>query len=224
MSLKFRIAGLTLVVALAMSAIAVVNASATSTGHFIIHAETENGWVTGFEGGTHFTEFTSHGLEGGTVCDEGSFKGTTAKTSTHIDISPAYNRCHTTGAAAGTTVVDVNGCSYTFTPGHLGTMHVDCSAGKGIEITHPNCTIRITPQTPHGGVIYTSATEGGKTIITVDLNTIEFTTEYEAGICIFTGTNHTATLHGSITIKGYNDIAPIPPQEGAQVDITHTAT
>lgn len=225
MSLKLKALGLGLLATLAMSAVAVMNASATSTGHFVSDSPNGKTTIIGSENPQHFTELTSHGLEGGIVCDKVAYHGTfEGNTSTHIAVSPTYSECHTTGAAAGTTVVTVNGCTYTFTPGHAGTVHLDCPVGSGIEIHHPNCTIRITPQTV-SGVKYTTEKDAfsGKHNVTLDANTVQFNSEYEGGICVFTGTNHTGTLHGSATVKGFQDEGVGQPP-GPQVNVTHTAT
>jgi len=229
MSLKLKVLGLGLLATLAMSAVAVMNASATSTGHFT--SDSPNGLTTveGFEGGSHFTELSSHGLEGGIVCDEATYDGTiTGNTTTHITIIPHYTKCKTTGGTPGEVTVDVNGCSFTFTPGHHGTVHIDCPVGKAIEITHPNCTITIPAQTVGTavkGVTYTTDIdpETGKHIITLDANTVHVATQYHAGICIFTGTTHTGTMHGSVTVKGYEDLGPGKPT-GPPVNITHNPT
>jgi len=220
MSLKLKVLGLSLLAFVAMSAVAVINASARTNGHFTSDSPTGKTTILGAEvpGTPHQTEFTVHGLEGGVVCDDVAYHGTmSSNTSTHITIVPFYKKCHTTGSAADTTVIDVNGCSYTFTPGDNGTVHVDCPTGKSIEITHPNCTIKIKPQTAQG-VTYLTDLQNGRHIITPVFHKVQFSSEYEAGICIFTGTNHTATLHGSATIRGFDDTNPLNQQS-----ITYTS-
>ena len=201
MSLKLKALGLGLLAAMAMSSVAVMNASATTTGHFSSDSP-KTTTVVGSEGGTHFTELTSHGLENGIVCDETSYHGSAATGNVpSLTIKPHYTKCHTTGAAVDSVTVTVNGCHYLFTPGGTKTVHLTCPENKSIEIHHPNCTIKITPQTVEG-VEYTTTTENGKHTITLDANTVDFDTKYEGGICIFTGTNHVGTLHGSVTVKG----------------------
>jgi hypothetical protein len=226
MSLKLKVLGLGLLATLAMSAVTAMNASATSTGNFHSDAASGNTNIVGSEIPTlahpspHRTELSSHGLEGRIVCEEATYNGTvTGPTTKHITIIPHYTTCKTQTQAHNVTV-HVNGCSFTFTPGHKGTVHIDCPVGKSIEITHPNCTIKITPQTIDG-VLYTAETDAvtGKKNITLDANTVQLATKYEAGICVFTGTNHTGTMHGAVTVRGFNHVAG-----GAQVNVTHTAT
>jgi hypothetical protein len=229
MRFKLKVLGLGLLVTLAMSAVAVMNASATSTGNFHSDAASGNTNIVGSEIPTlahpsaHRMELAYHGLEGRTVCDIVSYNGTvTGPTTKHITIIPHYTTCKTQTQAHNVTV-HVNGCSFTFTPGHQGTVHLDCPVGKSIEITHPNCTIKITPQTigtAAKGMLYTADTDtNGKKTITLDANTVQIATKFEAGICVFTGTNHTATMHGAVTVRGFNHVAG-----GAQANITHTAT
>jgi len=223
MSLKFKALGLGFLAALAMSTVSVMSASATSTGHFT--SDSPNGKTTflGSDAGSHQTEFTLHGFSGGFDCDLFSYNGTdSGNTLTSITVTPDYTKCFTTGESPDSSVVTLNGCSYTFTPGGSGTVHVDCPAGKAIEIHHPNCVITMRPQTAQG-ITYTNVIDfNGKHFLTLDANTTQFNTEFHGGVCIFTGTNHTATLHGSTTIRGFRDEGAGQPL-GPQVNITHTA-
>jgi hypothetical protein len=217
MILKIKVLGLGALVGLAASAVATVNASATSTGHFYSHSSTVTE-VEGTELGTHFLELTLHGFEGAIFCEAASYLGFMGTTATSIDVfDPEHKTCRTTGQGHGTTKVHVNDCGYTLTPGHVGTVHIDCEPGRAIEITHPNCTITIVPQTV-SGITYTPAEESGKRYITLDASAVQFAGQFHAGICVFTGTNHTGTLHGSVTARGFH------PNTFNQVDITHTAT
>jgi hypothetical protein len=208
MSLKIKALGLGILAALAVSAVAVMNASANGEGHFVTTGIT-HATIEGTETGTHKTELTLHGLEGGTVCDEIKYHGTTvAETSNDITITTTYNKCHTTGNATNIPF-HVNGCSYTFTVAKgttdstEQTVDLICPAGKAIEITHPNCTITVGPQTITTGFTYTTLFENGKHTITLDLTKpgITLVAQFHAGICVFTGTSHHTTLHGSITLE-----------------------
>jgi hypothetical protein len=209
MSLKLKALGLGILAALSVSAFAAVNVAANGEGHFVTTGTT-HATIEGTETGVHKTEFTAHGLEGGIVCDEIKYHGTTtAETVTSITITPTYNKCHTTPDGAGTTTVTMNGCTYTFTVAKgttdatEQTVHLLCPPGKSVEIHHPNCTITIHAQTIETGVTYTTLFENGKHTITLDLTKpgITFTTEYHGGICVFTGTTHHGTLHGSVTVE-----------------------
>jgi hypothetical protein len=195
---------------LVVAAAAIGHAAAETGGHLLSEvAHTEIKGSEGKETG-HQLSFIAHGLEGEIVCDEASYQGTVSNTTvTEVSVTPAYAKCHTKGSEAGTTTVTANGCEYRFTvaPGNPETVEqtVDlvCPSGKAIEIHHPNCTFKIIPQNNLSGFTYTPTVESGKPAITLDVST-QFNTQFEGGICIFIGTNHTGTLKGAGTAKGLN--------------------
>ncbi len=162
MSLKLKALGLSLIAAMAVSAVAVMNASATAGGHFV--SEVAHTVVKGTEGpGTaHRHHLTLHGFSGQVGCDEATYEATAnALTVTSLTVTPKYNNCYTTGDPDQNAIgVTMNGCTYTFTvaPGPAATTEhtVDllCPVGKKIEVHHPNCTATIGPQTVKG-VTYT---------------------------------------------------------------------
>ena len=210
MSMKLKALSLGLIAMIAMSAFVAINATAKTGGHFV--SDEAHTLIVGNEtlGTEHRLEFTTEGIEGGIVCDEASYSGTAAeKTVTSLSITPKYGKCHTTPESPGTTVVDVNGCTFTFTVASgepvntENTVDLLCPAGNTIEITHPNCTITVGPQNNLESVTYTTTEEGGKHTITLDAN-VSFVTQYHAGICIFLGTSHKGALKGSATVKGTN--------------------
>ena len=201
MSFKRRALGLGIVAVVATAGLA-ANASATSGGHFAISAA--HSTIFGTQLNEHRLEYLFHGLEGGIVCDSAKYEGTaTASTVTELDLRPTYSGCHTTGSATNIPI-HVNGCLFRLTvaPGAEPEQTVDlvCSFGKAIEITHPNCTITILPQASGGGATYTTTEEIGTHKLTVDAN-LQFNVEFHGGICVFTGTNHTGTLAGSMTVN-----------------------
>lgn len=99
----------------------------------------------------------------GTVtCGSTTFSGTmNVSTSTQLTLSPNYDNCNAFGFI--NVPVHENGCSYIYTadytysletsPGKTDQLmfsaptHLECSAGKSIEITTPFCTTKIGPQT-----------------------------------------------------------------------------
>jgi hypothetical protein len=218
MSIKLKALGLGLIAAMAMGSFAVVNASATVSGHFTQDSG-GTATITGKEsfGTAHRLKFAS---DGGTPieCDVAHYSGTVAAaTVTTMEVVPAYSQCHTEKEAAGTVTVDVNKCSFVF---HSGTGHattgLKCPAGvAGILITHPNCTMRMPPQEKLSGVTYTQTTEATKHTITLDATVSKITAHYEGGICIFLGTTHSATMTGSATVEGLN-------AGGTRVNVTAT--
>lgn len=221
MNTKLKALGLGLLAVLAMSAFAVVNASATVSGHFV--SDTTHTIVKGTESGTHFLNFK--GESGEPIgCTHASYEGTiTGETVTTVTVSPVYKECSTGRKAPHEIAVTMNGCDYTFhsagTNKH-GTVSVDCPVGKAIEIHHPNCTMTVPAQTPTattltGGATYTTTVEEGKHALTVDITVGNIEVQYHGGICIFTGTTHKFTMEGSVTVWG-TDTA------GNRVNITHT--
>jgi hypothetical protein len=215
MSLKVKVLGFGLLAMVAMSAFAAMNASATVPGHFVSDVHTTT--IIGSENTTHKLEFTTHGLEGGIVCDEASYHGhVTGTTVTSVTIKPTYAKCHTTGGNAGSVVVDVNGCTYTFTVtgGSPATtehkIDLVCPAGAAIVLTHGNnCTITIPPQNNVGSFTYTTDIVNTKHAITLHANA-QFATQYHAGACVLLGTGHTTTLKGSVTLVGQDVATGVP--------------
>jgi hypothetical protein len=216
MSIKLKALGLGLLATMAMGAFAVMNAGATTGGHFTFGAHSVE--IVGHESKndeTHRVHFLATGGEPGDRigCDKVEYKGThtnTANTTTtELTVTPSWSECYTTGNPGTKFEVHENGCDLVFTVRQLpetndNTVHLKCPAGvKGVTITHPSCDITVPPQTPTGGVAYKTVTENGVHQITLE-STAGLTTQYHSGICIFLGTNHTASMTGSVTVTGIN--------------------
>jgi hypothetical protein len=233
MSLKLKALGLSLVAAMAVSAFAVMSASANEKGHFV--SDVAHTVLKGTEGpgGAHRLHLTNHKGEGPLGCDEASYTATTTTaTVTSLTVSPSYAKCYTTPGAPGWTPendipVTVNGCTYTFTVAEKTvntteqTVHLLCPAGKKIEVHHPNCTVDIHPQTivPEANkptVTYTDIENPitKKREITLDANVTFSITRH--GLCQFVlPTNDFGKLIGSATFSGFDT-------ENKQVNITAT--
>jgi hypothetical protein len=207
MSLKLKVLCTGLLAVMATSAFA-VNAGATIGGHFTNDAP--NGHATIIATETTGTLHTLHFLkEGGSAeesitCHNAIYTGTiNALTVQSMTVTPLWADC-TTGSQGTAFDIDENGCTLTFTSGKTGQTHhtvgYQCPAGKAIEITHPNCTIRVPPQTV-SGITYTTTIEATKHALTMDVTAKGMTSHYEAGICIFLGTSQKMELKGSVTIK-----------------------
>lgn len=220
MSLKLKVLGLGLLAVMATSAFAVMNASATVTGHFT-HDAVGHATVVGTEiyGTKHMLEFhrtepTGTYVGAPIACTEASYHGTvTTATVQSITITPTYKNCATTDGVWGEVDVTMNECDYTFRsntaasanpPTAHATVTVDCPAGKAIEIHHPNCTITVPAQTPKGGATYTTVTENNKHALTVDITATHIVGYYHGGLCIFLGTTKEFDMTGSVTVKGLN--------------------
>ena len=215
MSLKLKNLGLGLLAVMATRAFA-ENAGATIGGHFTNDAFNGHALVTGTTstGSTHGLTFVKEGAspEAENSCHLASYTGTVnAATVQSATITPAWENCTTGTTGTGDSFgVHENGCTLTFTSGKIEQTHhtatVVCPAGKAIEITHPNCTIKIPPQTlggggSKGGIVYTTTVENNKHALTLDLTVKEITAHYEAGICIFLGTTQKSEVKGSITVR-----------------------
>ena len=223
MSLKLKALGLGLIAAMAFSAVAVMNASATVQGHFVSDVATTH--VIGTESGTHRHDLSLHGFNGETGCDVTTYTGTThATTVTSLTITPKYEKCYTTPgpwSPENNLPITLNGCTYTFTVtgGNQATteqtMHIVCPAGQKIEIHHPNCTTTVLPQTI-SSVTYTRKINptNGKHEITLDTN-VQFNIERH-GLCGIFGTSGKGTLKGSATVVGLDGT------NGPQIGITST--
>jgi hypothetical protein len=208
LSLKLKTLGLGILAITATAGLLGANAAATGGGHFVF--DTAHTTVEGTQAlFSEEFEFTNHGLEGGVICTGGYFEETnTSSTESELLMPPQYEFCHTTGSTTNIPIHE-NGCVYRLTVAagttdqKEQTFHLTCQTGKAIVITHPNCTISIPPQSVKTGTTYTRKEKFLRHLITVDTHA-EMTMHYEAGICIFLGTNHTGTLNGSTEIAAYN--------------------
>lgn len=229
MSLKLKVLGLGLLAVMAVGAFAVVNASATSTGHFTSHlpaGHDQHLIIKGTESresGTHallFNEIDANTKTVGTgiTCTHahyhGTLEGAAATTTTSVQVRPEYTKCLTVGGVDNEVTVDVpSSCGtnvFEFTPGVNGTVHVRCA----ITITHPNCDITVPVQTT-SGVTYDTLLEAGLPHqITLTVNVQHITGHFEGGLCVFLGTTHKFEMTGSVTVWGENTA-------GGRVGITH---
>jgi hypothetical protein len=206
MGTKGRAFAVGILAATAMSALATLNAGATTGGHFTF--EVAHSIVKGFESvpTEHSLEFTSHGLEGGTVCKKTSYGVTVSgTTTTQLELTPSWSECHTTSNGSQLFEIHENGCKLLLTvaPGTTSdteqTMDITCPQGAVIEVTHPNCTITLPPQAIANSATYVTITQSNKHALTIEMSA-KFESQYHGGICVFTGTSHTATLHGELTV------------------------
>lgn len=214
--------GLCVIVVVASTAFSAMGASAATGGHFVseVSHTLVDQTISGTSGHQLHIKIDS-GPEGTAIaCKEARAVGTAAAgTVTEAIGETSLSSCYTTDNPDTLYEILENGCQgkATVASGNPSsteqTGHLICPAGKSIEITHPNCTATVPPQTVTG-LTYTSTTVNGKHAITVDVN-VEYILYYHSGICIFLGTNHTATVNGSTVIRGYNT-------EGNLVDITAT--
>jgi hypothetical protein len=223
MSIKLKALGLALVAALAVGAVGVMGATASTGGHFI--SEQSHTIIKAEQVSSHV--LFDHELGIGITCKKASFEGTSnAITTTELTITPHYTEC--SGGGDASVDVTMNGCAYVFTVNTSpatsdNTTHVECPAAKVIEVhVDPpivgTCTITIKAQTPLGGLTYEAGSSGGKSDISSNITISGIhAVKHESGFGCFgsAGTSETATLSGTATVKGFTT-------EGAAVGISAT--
>lgn len=226
MSLKLKALGLGVIVAIAMSALTTMSASANVGGHFTSDSPTGKTVVnqTSSPESTHALEVVIPGLSG-IVCDEMTATGeAVGSTVTEPIGNLTVAKCHTKGGTPGELTFHINGCQarLTIAPGDPEkteqTDDLICPAGKSIEATHPSCAMRVPPQNNISAFTYTTVIDNGKHAITVDVQA-KYTLHFEAGPCVLLGTVKTAQIVGSTIVRGYESINGKP---GSQVNITAT--
>jgi len=227
MSMKLKVLGLGLLAVLATSALAVVNASAEESGHFVSEATEHHLIIKGAENQSNHTllfqrtvngEFSGSPIKCTKATYHGTLTGADATTTDAVAVRPHYTECSTGGVAPHDVEIDVPvGCGtnvYVFTPNvstKKATVHVECE----ITITHPNCTIKVPKQTLSGAT-YDTVEESGKHALTVTVTVPGITGHFEGGLCVFLGTTQTFDMNGAVTVWGENT-------DGDRVGITHTA-
>lgn len=186
-------------------------------GHFA--SGVEHPTIVGSESEDHHLDLIAHGLAGEIGCEKSTYSLTyTSEIAQVTTVAPKYENCTTTGG--DTVSIEFFGCQYRFDvvkgPTNETEQQVDlvCPTANIPLIIHPNCWMRISPQNNVGQITYTNVEEGGHDAITLDVKA-EFDIRFEAGICVFTGTNHTGTLLGSVTAKALDTA-------GEQVSLTAT--
>lgn len=216
-SLKAKVLGAALLVSAALCANAVLQASATTGGHFtseVGHAliETTTSPEPSHNAKFQLSVFTI-------VCTKAEYFATTpASTVTEVAVSPVYEGCATPDQAFKLTV-NLNGCNFLVKIGkhasEENTVQVNCPTGQKIELTFISCQLTIAPQAVNGGLKYTTVVSNEKHALTVDINT-EVTFHNENACALFP-TKGAVGLAGAMTVKGLNT-------EGAPVGITATGS
>ncbi|HEX9966795.1 MAG TPA: hypothetical protein VGB06_02500 [Solirubrobacterales bacterium] len=186
------------------------SAAAKSDGHFVSpgNATATIQWSE-VARSNHLLEFAFGAAGEGVVCDANTYAVfLLGETQSEATTSPTFSKCHTTGQNPGTTIIDLNGCSYIFkvAKGTVSsteqTWRLSCPSGKVLEITHPNCTMTIPTQTAENAVTYEPSVIEGVQGITAIFGA-SLATQYHGGICIFLGTSQIVTLKGSLTMAAY---------------------
>jgi hypothetical protein len=189
-----------LVTAIAMHAVGVFGASATTSGHFT--TANRQTWLDIAES-TETAHKTTLTAFGSTIsCHNAHYKApdVIVGTATGVTVTAEYTNC-TTGSG-GAATVRMNGCDFSFTSrteGH-GTIHFACPAGKKAEVETGVGTMKFGSQTPKGGAFYTTTEANGVHGLTVDITTEGIVAECH-GACQIVGTNTTtAKLTGAAVV------------------------
>lgn len=168
MSRNLKVLGLTLVAALAMSAVVASAASATA---FNFKAEKVPTLLTGKQHAGNDVFVTDAGK---VECNEATYVGEQKTTpTTEVTVTPTYTGCTAFGFV--NVPIDVNGCSYKFTAKTIeagnfeGEVDILCPAGKSIEVTAPGCTVTVGAQNNLKKITYTNLGAGATREVTVDV-------------------------------------------------------
>lgn len=194
---KFAIA---LVAVLAMGA--VVASAAHAEGDF--EAESYPKTVSG--GGEGNQTFT-FGKENSVTCESSTYDGVLTEESTEFVFSAEYSKCKFGGAEA---MVTMNGCTFKDTPlklymGDLWEVetHLECPAGKKVEIDESNCTITIPAQLGYSASLYRDETTKPKKMkLLGSVDKFIFIVHKKNGFCNLTEGEHTDGVYdgeGSLT-------------------------
>jgi hypothetical protein len=193
--------GLALVAAMAFSAMSVMSASATVSGHFT----SDSGGTTVLDikevTGGHAITLSAIGTT--VTCHTAKYTSSIAVATTQqLSVTPVYENC-TTGSGGAATVT-MNGCTYTFnsrSTGH-GTAGIVCPGSARAEVHTSAGTLSFGTQTADEGLVYTTVTHSTKHALTVDVTAkgIDYTCH---GACQIFGTSGTsATMTGNVTATG----------------------
>jgi hypothetical protein len=197
MNRKLKALGLALAAVMALAAFS----GSASAAEF--HSEVAHTQISGNQVGSDV--FTTNA---GTVkCSETTYSGTqtTGVTSSESKVTPKYGGCTAFGFIGAT--IDVNGCTYIFTPNTEPSLHIVCGE-KPIEVTTPTCVVTVGSLTVNHGVVYTNEGAGTSRDIRVKVNLTGLTyTQHNKSFPNCTGgagTFTNGTYTGEATVKGAN--------------------
>jgi len=207
MNRKSRALGCSLLVVVTVGASSAMSVSAKTGGHFVSEVS-HTSLVLGVspQSGDDIRISIDAGkeeIECGVVEGHGTLAESTASS---FELSTQNTACHTVGSEAGWTL-HTNECvaKLKVASGDPATTEqtseLICPAGNAMSSTHPGCTFTVPPQGNLNGLTYTKVTVNGKHALTIDVN-IQYSIQFHAGVCVFLGTNHTATFSGSTILKG----------------------
>jgi hypothetical protein len=205
---RLKIAALSVVASLALSAVV---ATAASAGSF--EAESYPATITGEQ----TTQVVFSGVVGSWACKKLSMSGELTEKLSKLNLAPLYSECSWAGIGA-TTMME--GCTYEFVAGNTiegsearvqATMSIKCPAGKEVKLVlnGGTCTIRIPPQINLASATAESTGSGksGDVDLKLSLTGITYSVENGAFPCPNnpgSGTYNNGSLTGTETLKAEN--------------------
>lgn len=206
MNTKLRTLGLTLVAAIATSAVV---ASAAQAGEFT--AEKYPATITGTQIAKHSFKFNA-----GTVnCAAAKFHGSLAAAANAITIGAEYSECATPGGAE--VVVKMTSCDYVFHAGETlendrvdGSLDIKCNqAGDEIDIEEPanGCVVKIPPQANRTTLVYTNHKIEKDFDVDIGLTELKYT--QNANCAGGAGVFENGEYAGQSTMTGENEEGPL---------------
>jgi hypothetical protein len=199
---SLKVMGLTLVVALAVTAAAATAASAAE-----FKSEASSTFIHGVQEGENVFTVNSRTVK----CEEAVFTGSqTGTTATTLLIHPSYNKCTAFGLPS---TVTTTGCNYRFnqptgTGPFSGSVNIVCETGKKIEINvgSGTCLVTVAEQGPLSSVTYTNAGSGSTSSVKVTAGVSSITSTV-SGSLLACGTSGSrpATYEGSVITKGFTN-------------------
>jgi hypothetical protein len=196
---KFRVGGLVLVAAIAISAVA---ASAAQAGEFT--ASKYPATVTGSQTSKHEFKFNT----GTVVCAKATFDGTLEKESETLTITADYKECVTAGGG-GAVNVKMNSCDYLLHAGETlanenvdGSLDVQCNKeGDEIEFIHEKngCVVKVPVQNALNTLVFTNKKMAGDYEMDISLTKMVYTQNEK---CKEQGVFEDGEYLGKSTMKG----------------------
>ena len=195
---NFKVLGLALVAAFAMSAVVASAASAQFTSNSYPTTVTAVSEL----GNDVFT------VDGTSVECKSHFEGTAAEATTKITITPTYTNCKAFGFLSAT--VAMNGCDFVFHSN--GEVDVECPTGKNIVITASSCEVDVGTQTGLESVALSN--NGNHIDAQANVGEITANVTKDGFLCPLNGTGHKAA-----TYTQGEAVTVIPVSGGTNLDL-----
>jgi hypothetical protein len=186
--------------------LAALSATAAAASEFQAADSPASFHATNTFGGNHVFHF---GAVGSISCKDVTFtsEGYVVTPTETLTVAPQYDGC--TYIGIGTFSLTTNGCAFVFarptaetTERHVGSMDIECPAGKEIVFGAAGCSVSIGSQTGLSTARYLNLSD--ETIrIEPDIDKLTYTSE---GLCNGKpGLHHDGDLTGAVTVIAENE-------------------